>query len=244
MRKRKSIELYNQEIQSVTDLLLFKYIVIDESEAAIDIIKRFDLPSNHKILGICEPMAYISQNFLEITNNKYRGYGNSNLKMASTMILEDEVNKEFCTRGIHALELAIKIDALSTFHALLDYGHYDYSTQSVHLCIKYLRNDMLLRLAEEGFDLWAEHIDWESRPIDILMMMISFQEELPFLRKKNVNDLVIESLNIIYTHSPLRKFVISDDKNTTNDVKPVIRKRRGLLPDIEDVFLKIAHGLK
>lgn len=244
MRQKKSVELYNQEIRSVTDLLLFKYIIIDESEAVIDIICRFNLTTNHKILGICEPMAYISQNFLEITNHKYRGYGNSNLKMASTMILEDEVNKEFCKRGIHALELSIKIDALQTFHALLDYGHYDYGTQAVYLCIKYLRNDMLLRLAEEGFDLWMEHIDWESRPIDMLMTMISFQEELPFMRKKNINDLVSESLEIFYTNSPLRKFVISNENRIKEDINPIIRKRKGLATEIENVFLKMAHGLK
>ena len=244
MRQKKSVELYNQEIRSVTDLLLFKYIIIDESEAVIDIISRFNLSTNHKILGICEPMAYISQNFLEITNQKYRAYGNRNLKMASTMILEDEVNKEFCKRGIHALELSIKIDALQTFHALLDNGHYDYTTQAVYLCIKYLRNDMLLRLAEEGFDLWMEHIDWEMRPIDILLTMISFQEELPFMKKKNINDLVSESLEIFYTNSPLRKFVISKENLIKQDINPIIRKRKGLATEIENVFLKMAHGLK
>ena len=244
MKNKKSIELYNKEIKSVVDLLLFKNIIIDESDGVLDIIKRFNLPSNHKILGICEPMAYISQNFLEITNHKYKNYGRSNLKMASTMILEEQVNEEFCKRGIHALDLSIKIDALSTFHALLDLGHYDYSSKAVYLSIQYLRNDMLFRLAEEGFDLWVEHPDWESRPIDILMTMISFQEELPFLRERNINDLVSESLDIIYTHSPLKKFVISNEIGNKTQNSPVIRKRKGLLPEIESVFLKIVHGIK
>jgi hypothetical protein len=103
---------------------------------------------------------------------------------------------------------------------------------------------MLFRLAEEGFDLWVEHPDWESRPIDILMTMISFQEELPFLRERNINDLVSESLNIIYTHSPLKKFVISNEIGNKTQNSPVIRKRKGLLPEIESVFLKIVHGIK
>jgi hypothetical protein len=244
MKKKQIVELYKSEIQSVSDILLFKSIIIDESDAVINVIKRFDLPRNHKLLGICEPIAYISQNFLEITNHQYRGYGNSSLKLASTLILEDNINNEFCKRGIHALELAIKIDALSTFHALLDIGHYDYSTQAVYLCIKYLRNDMLQRLAEEGFDLWLEHIDWESRPIDVLMTMISFQEELPFYRTPNINQLVVESLEILYENSPLYNFVKTKSKNSTNDLSPIIRKRKGLLIEIESVFLKMAHGLK
>ena len=56
----KNIELSESEIQSVSDLLLFKSIVGDNSEVVTDIIKRFDIKPNHRIVGLCEPMSYIT----------------------------------------------------------------------------------------------------------------------------------------------------------------------------------------
>jgi hypothetical protein len=68
-----SVKLSKQEIKSVSDLLLFKYIIIDESNAVIDVINRFNIEPDHRIKGLCEPMSYISQNFIELTQYKSLG---------------------------------------------------------------------------------------------------------------------------------------------------------------------------
>lgn len=239
-----SINLLKQEIKAVSDLLLFKYIVIDESNAVIDVLKRFDIDSNHRIKGLCEPMSYISQNFIELTQYNYLGSKNRMGRLSAISVLEEQIVKEFCMQGVHALDLAIKIDALSVFHALLDYGHKDVNSQAVHIAVKYLRVDMLNRLAEEGYDLWLVHPEWEARPIDTLFAMISFQEELPFLSGANINSQLAECLDIIIKNSHLSKFISTtgDDYRIYNG-NPIIRKRKGLLPEIEETFFKVVHGL-
>lgn len=239
-----SVKLLNQEVKSVSDLLLFKYIVIDEANAVIDVLKRFDIEPEHRIKGLCEPMSYISQNFIELTQYKSLGSKNSIGRLSAISVLEEQIIKEFCLKGIHALDLAIKIDALSVFHALLDYGHIDYNTQAVHLAVKYLRVDMLNRLAEEGYDLWIIHSDWESRPIDTLFTMFSFQEELPFIKGVNVNKQLAECLDIIIKNSEIYKFISTTgiDYRIYNG-NPIIRKRKGLAPEIEEIFFKVIHGL-
>lgn len=240
----KSISLSNQELKSVQDLLLFKYIIIDESNAVIDIIKRFEIKDNHRIKGLCEPMSYISQNFIELTQYKSLGTKNRIGKLSAISILEEQIIKEFCFKGVHALDLAIKLDALSVFHALLDYGHKDLSSQAVHLAVKYLRIDMLSRLAEEGFDLWKVHPEWESRPIDTLFTMISFQEELPLFNESNINDSLSECFDIIIKNSNISHFIASNNNELgIYSVRPIIRIRKGIVKEIEENFYKVVHGL-
>lgn len=240
----KSVNLSNQELKSVQDLLLFKYIIIDESNAVIDVIKRFEIKDNHRIKGICEPMSYISQNFIELTQYKSLGAKNSMGRLSAISVLEEQIVKEFCMKGVHALDLAIKIDALSVFHALLDYGHKDLNSQAVHLAVKYLRIDMLNRLTEEGFDMWKIHPDWESRPIDTLFTMISFQEELPFFSKANINNDIAECFDIIVKNSNTSNFIVSNNKELgIYNSSPIIRKRKGIVKEIEEIFYKVVHGL-
>lgn len=239
-----TVKLLKQEVKSVSDLLLFKYIVIDESNAVIDVLKRFDIEPDHRIKGLCEPMSYISQNFIELTQYKSSLSKNRIGRLSAISVLEEQIVKEFCMRGVHALDLAIKIDALSVFHALLDYGHKDLNSQAVHLAVKYLRIDMLNRLAEEGYDLWLVHPEWEARPLDTLFAMISFQEELPFISAININDQITECFDIIVKNSELSKFIStsSDDYRIYNG-NPIIRKRKGLFPEMEEIFFKVVHGL-
>jgi hypothetical protein len=239
-----SIKLLNQEVKAVSDLLLFKYIVIDESNAVIDVLKRFEIYPEHRITGLCEPMSYISQNFIELTQYKSIGSKNNIGRLSAITVLEEQIIKEFCLKGIHALDLAIKLDALAVFHALLDYGHKDVKSQAVHLAVKYIRVDMLNRLAEEGYDLWFVHPDWESRPIDTLFTMLSFQEELPFIKGMNVNEELAECLDIIIKNSEIYRFISTtgDDYRIYNG-NPIIRKRKGLAPEIEEIFFKVIHGL-
>lgn len=238
-----SIKLTNREIESVSDLLLFKYIIIDESNAVIDVIERFNIESDHRIKGLCEPMSYISQNFIELTQYKSVGSKNRLGRLSAISVLEEQIIKEFCFKGVHALDLSIRIDALSVFHALLDYGHKDYTSQAVHLAVKYLRVDMLSRLAEEGYDLWMVHPDWESRPIDTLFAMISFQEELWFTNISNINGQIAECFKIILENSDSSKLVgIKDDKSGIYS-NSIIRKRKGLVSEIEEIFYKAIHGL-
>jgi hypothetical protein len=239
-----SIILSNQELKSVQDLLLFNYIIVDESNAVIDILKRFNIENNHKINGLCQPMSYISQNFIELTQYKSYGFENRINKLSAISILEEQIIKEFCFKGVHALDLAIKIDALSVFHALLDYGHKDLSSQAVHVAVKYLRTDMLNRLAEEGFDLWNIHPDWESRPIDTLLTMISFQEELPFFKSSNLNEKISDCFDIIVKNSDLSNFISSKKQETQiYNTHPIIRKRNSIVKEIEENFYKVIHGL-
>lgn len=239
-----SVNLTNQEIKSVVDLLLFKYIIIDESNAVIDVLKRFEIGSDHRIKGLCEPMSYISQNFIELTQYKSLGSKNSIGRLSAISVLEEQIVKEFCFKGVHALDLSIKLDALSVFHALLDYGHKDFSSQAVHIAIKYLRVDMLYRLAEEGYDLWLVHPDWEARPIDTLLTMLSFQEELPFISGLNTNQQIAECFDIIAKNSDLSKFIsITSENYRIYNGNPIVRKRKGTAPEIEEIFYKVVHGL-
>ena len=238
------VKLSKQEIKSVSDLLLFKYIIIDESNAVIDVIKRFNIEKDHRIKGLCEPMSYISQNFIELTQYKSLGSKNRIGRLSAISVLEEQIVKEFCMKGVHALDLTIKIDALSVFHALLDYGHKDINSQAVHLAVKYLRIDMLSRLAEEGYDLWLVHPEWEARPIDTLFAMISFQEELPFVKGRNINKELAECLDIIVHNSDLSKFIsTTGEEYRIYNGNPIIRKRKGLVPEIEEILYKVVHGL-
>lgn len=238
-----SIKLSNREINSVSDLLLFKYIIIDESNAVIDVLQRFNIEPEHRIKGLCEPMSYISQNFIELTQYKSVGSKNRVGRLSAISVLEEQIIKEFCFQGVHALDLTVRVDALSAFHALLDYGHKDYSSQAVHLAVKYLRVDMLSRLAEEGYDLWTIHPDWESRPIDTLFAMLSFQEELWFSNISNVNDQIAECLKIILENSELSKIVGTRDDKTGIYSSSIIRKRNRIVSEIEEIFYKAIHGL-
>jgi hypothetical protein len=240
----QSVKLTNQELKSVVDLLLFKYIIIDESNAVVDVIKRFGISPEHRIKGLCEPMSYISQNFIELTQYKSLGSKNRIGRLSAISVLEEQIVKEFCFKGVHALDLSIKLDALSVFHALLDYGHKDYCSQAVHIAVKYLRVDMLLRLAEEGYDFWLVHPDWEARPIDTLLTMMSFQEELPFLTGTNINQQIADCFDIIVKNSDLSKFIsISGENYGIYNGNPIVRKRKGIVPEIEEIFYKVVHGL-
>ena len=254
----KQIQLTDSEIKSVVDLLLFKSIINDEPESISRIIRDFNLKPNHRILGLCEPMSYISKNFIEISEKKNYALRNKGKlsSISAISILEEQINKEFCTNGIHALELAIKIDALSVFHTLLDIGHIDYDTNSTHLCVRYLRPDMLLRLKEEGFDLWGENSDWGYRPIDTLLMMISFKEENPdvgadellrklsecfeIIIKSNSFEKVTESYNYFTSHKDGFSEQESDKYNSF--YFSLVRKRK-TLEELGDIFHNVIHGL-
>ena len=247
----KRIELHDLEIESLIDILLFKHIISDESESISDVIKRFNIRPNHRILGLCEPMSFISQNFLEISQNRSYGYKFRNRwsGVNAISILEEQTYKEFCSKGTHALELAIKIDALSVFHALLDIGHKDFHTQATHLCIRHLRPDMLLRLSEEGFDLWEINPEWECRPIDTLLMMISFKEELPIVSIRELVKKLSECFEIIVKSGSLRNLIESstfvESENQQNEQYfrwSVIRKRK-TAEELGIIFYKCIHGV-
>lgn len=247
----KKVELHDLEIQSLIDVLLFKHIISDESEAIVDIINRFGVEPNHRILGLCQPMSYISQNFLEISQNKSYGYKFRNRwsGVNAISILEEQTYKEFCSKGVHAVELAIKIDALSVFHALLDAGHKDFHTQATHLCIRHLRPDMLLRLYEEGFDLWKIHPEWECRPIDTLLMMVSFKEELPMVSISELVKKLSECFEIIVKSGSLENLIQTsipeeseDRQNDHHFTWSVVRKRKSA-EELGNIFYKCIHGV-
>jgi hypothetical protein len=243
----KEIKLNDSEIQSLVDILLFKSIIKDESESVIDIIHRFGIDANHRILGLCEPMSYISQNFLEISQNRSYGYRYRNRwsSINALSMLEEQTYKEFCSKGIHPLELAIKIDALSVFHALLDIGHKDFNTQATHLCIRHLRPDMLSRLQEEGFDLWQIHPEWECRPIDTLLMMISFKEELPIVSISDLVKKLAECFEIIVKSASLENMVnpnINQTFEQNGDSWSIVRKRKSA-EELGNIFYNCIHGV-
>lgn len=247
----KEIKLNDSEIQSLVDILLFKSIIRDESELVIDIIHRFGIDPNHRILGLCEPMSYISQNFLEISQNRSYGYNYRNRwsGINALSMLEEQTYKEFCSKGIHALELAIKIDALSVFHALLDIGHKDYNSQATHLCIRHLRPDMLSRLQEEGFDLWKIHPEWECRPIDTLLMMISFKEELPIVSISDLVKKLSECFEIIAKSGSLKNMVEPNIVDSTEEIGEknhftwsIVRKRKSA-EELGNIFYNCIHGV-
>jgi hypothetical protein len=245
----KKIELSESEINSVSDLLLFKSIVVDKSDVVVDIIKRFGIDPKHRLLGLCEPMSYISQNFIEISQFKNRS--NDYRKRFSTVsamsVLEEQINKEFCTKGIHALELAIKIDALSVFHALLDIGHKDYDSEAVHLAVKHLRPDMLSRLQEEGFDLWKGNKEWGSRPIDTLHLMISFKDELSIMSVSDLYKKFTECLQIIINSAPLEKLIEDfkpyDEENSQYPSNWRIIRQRNIFCELDTIFYNSIHGI-
>lgn len=244
----KNIELNESEIQSVSDLLLFKSIVGDNSEVAVDIIKRFDVQPNHRIIGLCEPMSYISQNFIEISDKLDNRYKRRLSSVSAISVLEEQINKEFCTKGIHALELAIKIDALSVFHALLDSGHKDYDSEVVFLAIKHLRPDMLKRLYEEGFDLWKEHKDWGCRPIDTLHMMISFKDELSFMSISDLFQKFTDCLHILLKASTTKNILeyfrpFSDENEMTFSRGWCTLRERDSFSQLGTIFYNLIHGL-
>ena len=244
----KNIELSESEIQSVSDLLLFKSIVGDNSEVVTDIIKRFEIKPNHRIVGLCEPMSYISQNFIEISDKMDNRYKRRLSSVSAISVLEEQINKEFCTKGIHSLELAIKIDALSVFHALLDAGHKDYDSEVVFLAIKYLRPDMLKRLHEDGFDLWKEHKEWGCRPIDTLHMMISFRDELSIMSISDLFQKFTECLNILIKASEIKNILeyykpFSEDSEMMFSKGWCTLRERDSFSQLGTIFYNILHGL-
>jgi hypothetical protein len=160
-------------------------------------------------------------------------------------MLEEQTYKEFCSKGIHPLELAIKIDALSVFHALLDIGHKDFNTQATHLCIRHLRPDMLSRLQEEGFDLWQIHPEWECRPIDTLLMMISFKEELPIVSISDLVKKLAECFEIIVKSASLENMVNPNINQTFEqnvDSWSIVRKRKSA-EELGNIFYNCIHGV-
>lgn len=244
----RKIELSESEIQSVSDLLLFKSIVGDSSEVATDIIKRFHLKPNHRIIGLCEPMTYISQNFIEISDRMDNRYKKRLSSVSAISVLEEKINKEFCTKGIHAVELAIKIDALSVFHSLLDAGHKDYESEAVFLAIKHLRPDMLRRLHEEGFDLWKEHKDWGCRPIDTLHMMIAFREEFNYRSISDLFQKFKECLEILLDASTMKDIVayyhpFGEEPKMLSSGGWCTLRERDTFCQLGTIFYNLLHGL-
>lgn len=240
-----AIPLTRKEAIRVADLLLFNSIVLDESESVINIIERFNIPPDHKILGLCEPMSYISKNFLEISTLK-----NARMPTLNAIsVLEEEMVKTFCMEGIHALELAIKVDAIITFHALLDIGHRDIESKVVHLAVKCIKPDMLSRLAEDGFDLWGVHSDWMSRPIDILYAMVRFRDDIPSIFKESDSiEKLTECLKIIIENKRGMKdilypcYEVGNNKPTSYNGGRLIRKRDFGIPEMDIIMCAIAHG--
>jgi hypothetical protein len=73
--------------------------------------------------------------------------------------------------------------------------------------------------------------------------MISFQEELWFTNISNINGQIAECFKIILENSDSSKLVgIKDDKSGIYS-NSIIRKRKGLVSEIEEIFYKAIHGL-
>lgn len=232
----------------VADLLLFKAILKDDSESAVNIIERFDLKPDHKILGLCEPMSFIAQNFLEISKIKYGDHPRRDTRGLSVIsILEEETVDAFCQKGVHAVDLAITIDALTTFHAILDAGHKDVTSNSVYLSIKHLKPDMLLRLYEEGYDLWGINAEWSSRPIDTIISMGAFKDDLLSMQSDDAHERLAECLQIVLNARKDNECLIHLDKRkehpTLYNGGRVLRHRSFGVPELDCIMSLVTHGL-
>lgn len=250
-----NIQLSESEIYAISDLLLFKAIVTDNPEMAIGVIERFNLKPSHRILNLCEPMSYISQSFLKIyqsKNNPINEHRNRLSTVSAISVLDEQLYKEFCEKGIHAIDFCIKVDALSVFHALLDIGHKDYNSDAIHLAIKHLKPDMLSRLSEEGYDLWKENLNWNTRPIDTLSLMISYKDELPVMSFPDLYKNLKECFEIIVKSDSLERLIedytpyeYKDDsemKEYGNFWSPL--RNREIFSELGSIFYNSIHGLK
>lgn len=243
-----NVELSESEINAISDLLLFNAIVSDNPEQAVDVVKRFNLNPNHRILNLCEPMSFISQNFLKIYQSGLNSDRNRLSTVSAVSVLEEQIYEEFCKKGIHAIDFCIKIDALSVFHALLDIGHKDYSSDAVHLAIKHLKPDMLGRLKEEGYDLWKENPSWNSRPIDTLSLMISYKDELPTMTFPDLYKNLKECFEIIVKSDSIEKLIepyspYGYEGQISENLWSPLRNRESF-SQLGNFFYNIVHGLK